>query len=331
VDEIVAKLTPVELEQVIKIVGRCPRCYPPGAYDALKGHRRTPSLKPQPGINPGPERSDRSAEQTKPATQHTQRWTPPRRFAGFGAKVPLSASQHGTGNRYGITLNHTWTEWAAKQGVSETIAAALYLISENRKTDEVMVKLTPSEIERVIEIVQRWPDCFPSGALAALNHSRPAPPREQSAAFPARGAGHRPAARINPGIGQLHPNAPALPRAAVHSAPERTTAQKASTRPGTRAETARRRLVVADLMKAGLSIRNIATGTGIPVTSVHRAMRAIARAQAKQEAAVLGIMEGLLNKGLRRKRAQAKQEAAVLGIMEGLLNKGLRRKPKGHG
>ena len=36
VDEIAAKLTPAELEQVIKIVGRSPRGYPPGAYDALK-------------------------------------------------------------------------------------------------------------------------------------------------------------------------------------------------------------------------------------------------------------------------------------------------------
>ena len=62
VDEIVAKLTPVELEQVIKIVGRCPRCYPPGAYDVLKA-RRTPS-QPQPRerITPGPERSHRSTE-----------------------------------------------------------------------------------------------------------------------------------------------------------------------------------------------------------------------------------------------------------------------------
>jgi hypothetical protein len=215
-----------------------------------------------------------------------------------------------TANRYGITLDHTWTEWAAKQGVSQTVAAALYLISENRKIYEVVAKLTPSEIERVIDIVQRWPDCFPPGVLAALDHNRSAPPSEQLAAYPARGAGHRSAARINPGIGQLHPNGPALPRAAVHSsalpraaatsAPERTTAQKAGTRPGTRAETARRRLVIADLMKAGLSIRSIAIGTGIPVTSVHRAMRAIAKAQAKQEVAVLGIMEGLLTKGLRR-------------------------------
>ena len=46
VDEIVAKLSPVELEQVIKIVGRSPRGYPPGAYDALKGERHRRSTEP---------------------------------------------------------------------------------------------------------------------------------------------------------------------------------------------------------------------------------------------------------------------------------------------
>ena len=46
VDEIVAKLSPVELEQVVKIVGRSPRGYPPGAYDALKGKRNL--AQPQP-------------------------------------------------------------------------------------------------------------------------------------------------------------------------------------------------------------------------------------------------------------------------------------------
>ena len=46
VDEIVAKLSPVELEQVIKIVGRSPRGYAPGAYDALKGKRNL--AQPQP-------------------------------------------------------------------------------------------------------------------------------------------------------------------------------------------------------------------------------------------------------------------------------------------
>jgi hypothetical protein len=55
VDDIVARLTPAELEQVIKIVGRRPRGYPPGAYDALKGHRRTPSPEPQPTRAWGPD------------------------------------------------------------------------------------------------------------------------------------------------------------------------------------------------------------------------------------------------------------------------------------
>jgi hypothetical protein len=41
-------------------------------------------------------------------------------------------------------------ERSAEQGVvSETIAAALYLISENRKANEVVVKLKPSAVELV--------------------------------------------------------------------------------------------------------------------------------------------------------------------------------------
>jgi hypothetical protein len=44
VDEIVAKLTTAELEQVINIVGRSPRGYPPGAYDALKEQRDRRSM-----------------------------------------------------------------------------------------------------------------------------------------------------------------------------------------------------------------------------------------------------------------------------------------------
>ena len=123
VDEIAAKLTPAELEQVIKIVGRSPRGYPPGAYDALKGHRRTPSPEPQPGerINLGPERLPRSDERTSPAIEHMRRFTPSRRFAGFGTKAPLSATKRATANPYGITLDRVWTDWAAQHGVSETI------------------------------------------------------------------------------------------------------------------------------------------------------------------------------------------------------------------
>ena len=53
-----------------------------------------------------------------------------------------------------------------------------------------------------------------------------------------------------------------------------------------RAETARRRLIVEDLTKAGLSIRMIAGATDISRSAVHRAMMAIAKAEAKKELAV---------------------------------------------
>jgi hypothetical protein len=35
-------------------------------------------------------------------------------------------------NRYGLTLDPAWTEWPAKEKVSETSAAALFLICETR-------------------------------------------------------------------------------------------------------------------------------------------------------------------------------------------------------
>ena len=36
VEEVAGKLTPAELADVTRLVSRCPSCYPPGAYDALK-------------------------------------------------------------------------------------------------------------------------------------------------------------------------------------------------------------------------------------------------------------------------------------------------------
>jgi hypothetical protein len=104
----------------------------------------------------------------------TRRWTPPRRFAWFGAKVLQSAAERATTNPYGITLSHVWTDWAAQHGVSETIAAALWLISRNRKVGEVVVKLTPGEMERVVAFVQGLPDRFPPGPSPP---SRTADPR----------------------------------------------------------------------------------------------------------------------------------------------------------
>jgi hypothetical protein len=126
-------------------------------------------------------------------------------------------------NPYGITLDGTWTKWATAYGVSETIAAALYLISENRKAHEVVVKLTPGETELVTDIVQHWPDCFPRGAFAALNDSRPTPTKP-SAACTTPGAGPTaPAAHIDPSTGRLgrsHARRPRQPRAAPKSATE---------------------------------------------------------------------------------------------------------------
>ena len=98
---------------------------------------------------------------------------PSRRFAGFGAKAPLSTTQRATANPYGITLDRVWTDWAAQHGVSETIAAALCLISRNRRVGEVVVKLTPGEVERVMDIVQRWPDHFPSGPSSPAGTADP--------------------------------------------------------------------------------------------------------------------------------------------------------------
>ena len=76
--------------------------------------------------------------------------------------------------------------------------------------------------------------------------------------------------------------------------------EKPGTRPGTRGETARRRIIFEDLMKAGLSVRAISTGTEIPRSSVHRAMRAVVRAEAKREASVMEVVAQLLGKKLAR-------------------------------
>ena len=79
---------------------------------------------------------------------------------------------------------------------------------------------------------------------------------------------------------------------------ERTSGKKSGTRIGMVDETARRRLIVEDLMKAGLSVRMISDVTDIPRSSVHRAMRAIARAEAKKEVAIAEIASELLGERL---------------------------------
>jgi hypothetical protein len=73
VDEIASKLRPGQLEQVIKIVGRSPSCYPPGALDALKGRRPAPSPQPVASISAGRVASGRPAARIEPDAEHMRR------------------------------------------------------------------------------------------------------------------------------------------------------------------------------------------------------------------------------------------------------------------
>ena len=68
-----------------------------------------------------------------------------------------------------------WIEWAAKEKVSETVAAALLLICETRPAHEVMAKLAPGEFEQVADLVSRWPGQFPPATLAAVKSRRQTP------------------------------------------------------------------------------------------------------------------------------------------------------------
>jgi hypothetical protein len=155
----------------------------------------------------------------------------------------------------------------------------------------------------VTEIVGRWPDCFPPGTLAALKGCTltPSPPQPTDLTSPQRAAhtsvesrrGHP--ARKRAGRPFEHPRSAT---AAAKPTDTGNSGTRPGTGPGTRTETARRRMVVEDLWKAGLSVRAISAGTGIPVGSVHRAMRAIARAEAKKQVATAEIANALLGKTL---------------------------------
>jgi hypothetical protein len=144
--DIVARLTPGEFEWVTEIVGRWPDCFPSGTLAALKGCTLTPS--PQ---RPTDLSSLQRAAHTSVESRHGH---PARKRAGRPFEHPRS--------------DREWTEWAAKAGASPTVAAALHQISRSRPPPDIVARLTPGEFEWVTEIVGRWPDCFPSGTLAAL-------------------------------------------------------------------------------------------------------------------------------------------------------------------
>ena len=75
VEEIAGKLTSAELADVTRLVSRCPSCYPPGAYDALKALRNVAAEKPAtpskvgPGANCPPRRHVRASAELGPHTE----------------------------------------------------------------------------------------------------------------------------------------------------------------------------------------------------------------------------------------------------------------------
>ena len=107
---------------------------------------------------------------------------------------------------YGITLDREWAEWAAKARVSPTVAAALLLISRSRPLPEIVARLTPGELEQIVGVIGRWPDCFPHGTLAALRSLRATMSRPN----------HQPASRRPGRINAKGPHTRALTRKLEH-------------------------------------------------------------------------------------------------------------------
>ena len=83
-------------------------------------------------------------------------------------------------NRFDILLHPDDMRWAAAEGVSETVIAAVLLLHE-RSVDEIVPKLSVAELEQVIKLVGRSPRVYPPGTLDALKQRRalvsPEPPQ----------------------------------------------------------------------------------------------------------------------------------------------------------
>jgi hypothetical protein len=74
-------------------------------------------------------------------------------------------------NPYGVKLDDRSLRWAAAEGVSESVIAAICLL-DAKSVDEIVAKLSPAELGQVINIVGRSPSCYPPGVYAALKGKR---------------------------------------------------------------------------------------------------------------------------------------------------------------
>ena len=176
--EVVARLTPGELEQVVGVVGRWPDCFPHGTLAAFKGVRltRSPDLSAVSiSTDQAPSRlaARTSAERLHRHRPHARRRVG-RPFERSGSAAAAAMHISGMPNPYGIKLDDASIRWAAAEGVSETIIAAVLLLHE-KSVDEVAAKPTPDELAHVVRFVSRCPTCYPPGTLAALRSLTPTP------------------------------------------------------------------------------------------------------------------------------------------------------------
>ena len=74
-------------------------------------------------------------------------------------------------NRFGVVLHTESVRWAAAEGVSETVIAAVLLLHE-RSVEEIVAKLGAVELEQVIKLVGRSPRIYPPGTLDTLKQRK---------------------------------------------------------------------------------------------------------------------------------------------------------------
>ncbi len=85
VDDIVARLSPAEVGQVVNIIGRSPNCYPPDVYAALKGKRDLASPPPR-THSPPPKEALKKEARRSPERGTSENTRPPQKAA---ARRPL--------------------------------------------------------------------------------------------------------------------------------------------------------------------------------------------------------------------------------------------------
>jgi hypothetical protein len=96
-------------------------------------------------------------------------------------------------NRFGFDLLPHRLRWAAAEGVSEDVIAAVLLLHHS-SVDEIAPQLSAPELEQVINLVDRNPRLYPPGIVQALKQRRvltaTTPPAERLQANPAAVVSH---------------------------------------------------------------------------------------------------------------------------------------------